>query len=204
VAATLPVRRRVRVHRWLALKNGGITLLLLAALIAGAPIATSAATAAAWMLFTRRVKPAKVFALIDWELLVMFAGLFVVVGGLEQAGLKAWIAAQLAATPALIADRWFVVASVVLSNVVSNVPAVLLLKQVIHAFPHPDHAWLLLALSSTFAGNLTIPGSIANLIVVEAARRRGIDVPALAYLRIGVPLTLLTIAVGIGLLVIGR
>ncbi|HUI26525.1 MAG TPA: anion transporter [Candidatus Kryptonia bacterium] len=199
---TAPHRSRVRVHRWLAIKNGGITLLLLLALIAGLPIATSAATAAAWMLFTRRVKPAKVFALIDWELLVMFTGLFVVVGGIEHAGLSAWMHEQLTAAPVLLSDRWFALASVALSNLVSNVPAVLLLKQAIPAFADREHAWLVLALSSTLAGNLTIPGSVANLIVVEAARRGGVKIGALTYLRVGVPLTIVTIVVG--MLLLGR
>jgi Na+/H+ antiporter NhaD/arsenite permease-like protein len=196
-----PARRSlVRVHRWLALKNGAITLLLLGALIAGAPIALSSAAAAAWMLFTRRVKPAKVFALIDWELLVLFAGLFVVVGGLEHAGLDAWLHMQLQSSPALVSDAWFAAASVVLSNVVSNVPAVLLLKQVVPVFPNATHAWLLLALSSTLAGNLTIPGSVANLIVVEAARRRGVEIRPLTYMLVGVPLTVVTLMVGMVLL----
>ena len=91
-------------------------------------------------------------------------------------------------------------ASVALSNLVSNVPAVLLLKQAIPAFTNREHAWLVLALTSTLAGNLTIPGSVANLIVVEAARRRGVHVSAAMYMRIGVPLTIITIAVGMLLL----
>jgi len=191
-----PRRGRSRVHRWLVLKNGGITLLLLIALVAGAPIALSAAAAAAWMLCTRRVKPAKVFALVDWELLVLFTGLFVVVGGVEQAGLNAWVHAQLVASPAVLSDGWFAVASVALSNLVSNVPAVLLLKQAIPAFADHEHAWLVLALTSTLAGNLTIPGSVANLIVIEAARRGGVHIGPVTYMRVGVPLTILTIMVG--------
>ncbi|MBI1817842.1 MAG: anion transporter [Deltaproteobacteria bacterium] len=200
VPASPPRRSIVRVHRWLALKNGAITVLLLGTLIAGAPIAFSSAAAAAWMLFTRRVKPAKVFALIDWELLVLFAGLFVVVGGLEHGGLDAWLRVQLQSSPALVSDVWFTAASVALSNVVSNVPAVLLLKRVVPMFPNATHAWLLLALSSTLAGNLTIPGSVANLIVIEAARRRGVEIRPLTYMLVGVPLTVFTLMVGMLLL----
>jgi Na+/H+ antiporter NhaD/arsenite permease-like protein len=199
-AVTELPRRPVRLHGWLVFKNGGITLLLLIALIAGAPIATSAAAAAAWVLFTRRVKPAKVFALVDWELLVMFAGLFVVVGGIEHAGLHAWIQHRLATLPTLLSDPWFAAASVALSNLVSNVPAVLLLKPVIPAFANHEHAWLVLALTSTLAGNLTIPGSVANLIVVEAARRRGVEVGAFSYMRVGVPLTVLSVLIGLAIL----
>lgn len=195
-----PEVRRFRVHRWLVWKNSSITVLLLIGFIAGLPVATTAAAAAAWILFTRRVHPAKVFALIDWELLVMFAGLFVVVAGLEHAGLDAWLHQKLATTPALLSDGWFALASVGLSNIVSNVPAVLLLKQAIPAFADRTHAWLVLALTSTLAGNLTIPGSVANLIVVESARRHGVKIGALTYLRVGVPLTAVTIVVGMLLL----
>lgn len=204
-AATKLPRRPMRLHGWLALKNGGIAVVLLVALIAGAPIATSAAGAAAWVLFTRRVKPAKVFALVDWELLVMFSGLFVVVGGIEYAGLHAWVQNRLATLSAPLSEHWFAVASVALSNLVSNVPAVLLLKPVVSSFSNREHAWLVLALTSTLAGNLTIPGSVVNLIVVEAARRRGVRVGALSHMKVGVPLTVLSIVVGLAVLdILGR
>jgi len=204
-SATNMPRRPMRVHGWLALKNGGIATVLLIALIAGAPIATSAAGAAAWVLFTRRVKPAKVFALVDWELLVMFSGLFVVVGGIEYAGLHAWVQDHLFTQSAPLSERWFAVASVALSNLASNVPAVLLLKPVVASFSNREHAWLVLALTSTLAGNLTIPASIANLIVVEAARRRGVTLGALSHMKVGVPLTVLSIAVGLAILgILGR
>jgi len=100
------------------------------------------------------------------------------------------------ASPAVLSDGWFAVASVALSNLVSNVPAVLLLKQAIPAFADHEHAWLVLALTSTLAGNLTIPGSVANLIVIEAARRGGVHIGPVTYMRVGVPLTILTIMVG--------
>jgi Na+/H+ antiporter NhaD/arsenite permease-like protein len=84
-----------------------------------------------------------------------------------------------------------------LSNMTSNVPAVMLLSRMIPHLPDPREAWLTLAMASTLAGNLTILGSIANLIVVEGARRRGIRISFLEYLRVGLPVTLLTLAFGI-------
>jgi Na+/H+ antiporter NhaD/arsenite permease-like protein len=87
--------------------------------------------------------------------------------------------------------------SVVLSNLVSNVPAVLLFKPLIDPIPQAEQAWLALAMSSTLAGNLTLLGSVANLIVVESARRSGADVGFSEYLKVGVPLTLLSTSVGI-------
>ena len=89
------------------------------------------------------------------------------------------------------------IVSAVLSNLVSNVPAVMLFTRLVPQLPHPDTAWLTLAMSSTLAGNLTILGSIANLIVVEGAARHGVKISFTDYLRVGVPVTVLTLAFGI-------
>jgi Na+/H+ antiporter NhaD/arsenite permease-like protein len=86
-------------------------------------------------------------------------------------------------------------AAAVLSNLVSNVPAVLVFKPLIGHLPDPQRAWLVLAMASTFAGNLTLVGSVANLIVVERARRHA-RITFLAYLRAGLPLALLSLALG--------
>jgi Na+/H+ antiporter NhaD/arsenite permease-like protein len=83
-----------------------------------------------------------------------------------------------------------------LSNLVSNVPAVLLFRSVIPAFGEPARGWLVLAMASTLAGNLTLVGSVANLIVVEVARGSRVRIGFLEYCRVGVPLTLLTLLVG--------
>jgi Na+/H+ antiporter NhaD/arsenite permease-like protein len=86
-----------------------------------------------------------------------------------------------------------------LSNLVSNVPAVLLLEPVVQGVPEASRetAWLALAMSSTLAGNLTVLGSVANLIVVENAKREGVTVSFWEYCKVGIPLTLLTLALGI-------
>ena len=90
----------------------------------------------------------------------------------------------------------FTVVVTVLSNIVSNVPAVMLLKGLIPRFGDPHHAWLMLAMSSTLAGNLTITGSVANIIVVEKARGEA-HIGFLEYMKIGVPVTVLTLAMGL-------
>jgi Na+/H+ antiporter NhaD/arsenite permease-like protein len=87
-------------------------------------------------------------------------------------------------------------ATAVLSNLVSNVPAVLLFKPLIPNFGEPDRGWLILAMASTLAGNLTILGSVANLIVVEAAREARVEIGFLEYCRVGVPLTIVTLLLG--------
>lgn len=137
------------------------------------------------LLITRRVKPEKVCREIDWSLLVLFSGLFVVIAGVEKALLTGDI-------PALVKrlqlDRTGVVTvwSAILSNLVSNVPAVLVFKPFISTLTDPQHAWLTLAMSSTLAGNPTALGSIANLIVVERSRRI-IKISFIGYLKVGVP-----------------
>ena len=85
-----------------------------------------------------------------------------------------------------------------LSNLVSNVPAVLLLQNPIQSAPSElqQKLWYLLALISTWAGNLTLVGSIANLIVAEAAAPFGITLDLKTYCKIGIPLTLITLALG--------
>ena len=132
---------------------------------------------------------------IDWQLLLLFFGLFIVVGAAERAGIDRRLFAALAplgvdTIPGLSAT------TAILSNVVSNVPAVMLFTRIVPKLADPQRAWLTLAMASTLAGNLTILGSIANLIVVEGARRRGVLVTFWTYARVGVPITLLTIAFG--------
>ncbi len=81
----------------------------------------------------------------------------------------------------------------ILSNAISNVPAVMLFTGIVPQLPAPERAWLALAMSSTLAGNVTILGSIANLIVVEGAGRRGVTVRFRDYAAIGIPLSVLSI-----------
>jgi Na+/H+ antiporter NhaD/arsenite permease-like protein len=181
-------------HRGLLVKTLIVAALLLAALVAGVPPGLASLGAASALLITRRVKPVKVYAQVDWALLVMFAGLFVVVDGVERSGLAARWIALLAPGPRHSLPA-FVGVTAVLSNLVSNVPAVLLLKGWAVRFASPQQAWLALAMASTLAGNLTVVGSVANLIVIEQARDR-VKVGFWTYARVGVPLTLATLVAG--------
>jgi Na+/H+ antiporter NhaD/arsenite permease-like protein len=165
---------------------------------AGANLSMVALTAAAALLLTRRVKPEKVFLEVNWNLLTLFAGLFVVVGAAQKAGLGEAAFALLHArevhsVPALTA------VTAVLSNLVSNVPAVMLFLPLVPQFPDPERGFLVLAMASTLAGNLTLLGSIANLIVAEGAKRSS-PLSFREYLKAGLPLTLLTLALGAWLL----
>lgn len=188
----IPVRTYCPLLRKSLLATGG----MLCAFLLGAPIPLAALSAAAFLLITRRLKPQRVFAEVDGALLVFFASLFIVTGAIESSGLTDILFK--AAQP--IAERGIAslaAVSVVLSNLVSNVPAVLLFRPFIPQFPHPTQAWLTLAMATTFAGNLTLLGSVANLIVAETAKRKGIHLNFGEYLRAGVPITILSLTLGV-------
>jgi Na+/H+ antiporter NhaD/arsenite permease-like protein len=196
-----PLDERGAVHRALMIKTVAAVSVMLVAFLGGVPIALVAIAGAAYCLLTRRVNPDKVYREIDWGLLVLFTGLFVVIGGVEASGLAGEILGG-AAAAGLYRPAVLTVVTAVLSNLVSNVPAVLLFKTVIPTFGEPARAWLLLAMASTLAGNLTILGSVANLIVVEQARGAGVRIGFLEYSRVGVPVTVLTLLVGWLLLIL--
>lgn len=167
---------------------------LVVAFLAGAPIVTAACVAAAALLVSR-LRPARLLAL-DWDLLALFAGLFVVTGTIEITGLSDTLFN--AAAPLLragIAPFSLIVG--VLSNIVSNVPAVLLMRPQIDSFANPQQTWLTLAMASTLAGNFTLLGSAATLIVAELAALQGIRLSFGAFFKAGVLITILTMLVGI-------
>ncbi|GIX47254.1 MAG: anion transporter [Candidatus Tectimicrobiota bacterium] len=180
--------------RYLIAKTLGVTALLLAAFLLGLPRDVSALTAAAFMLCSRRTPSRQLYALVDWNLILLFMGLFVVIGALQERSLMRQALAALAAHGVVLtAPGVFVAVCTILANLVSNVPAVLLLRDV----PGTSlQLWYLLAMASTLAGNLTLVGSIANLIVVEKAADSGVTVSFAAYARVGVPLTAVTLLLG--------
>jgi Na+/H+ antiporter NhaD/arsenite permease-like protein len=186
--------RRARLHRPLLAKTLVVSGLLFGAMLAGIPAPLAAMGAASALLVTRRVRPGRVHALVDWSLLAMFAGLFVVVEGFERSGVSAWMLRTLEG--ALRGPYGFVALVTVLGNLVSNVPAVMLLDRVADAAADPERTRLTLAMASTLAGNLTLVGSVANLIVVSQAGGR-VRVGFWEYARVGAPVTLVTLAWGV-------
>jgi Na+/H+ antiporter NhaD/arsenite permease-like protein len=193
-----PATPRVKVHGFLMAKGLAASAAMLGFFFAGANVSIVALTAGAALLLTRRVKPEKVFLEINWNLLTLFAGLFVVVGAAREAGLADRAFAVLHAGEVQSVAALSVV-SALLSNLVSNVPAVMLFIPLVPRLPDPQRLWLALAMSSTLAGNLTLVGSIANLIVAEGARRVA-PLRFGEYLKVGVPVTLLTLAAGVWML----
>jgi Na+/H+ antiporter NhaD/arsenite permease-like protein len=179
--------------RWQTTKGLGVALfMLLAFLITDWPREIVALAGAGALLTSRRLHSRSMLGLVDWQLLVLFIGLFVVNHALQQSGFVAEAVTALETRGVDPAEpEWLFVLTLVLSNAVSNVPAVMLLLPVAH---HP-HAGLLLGLVSTFAGNLFIVGSIANIIVVDTASRRGISIDWRRHARTGIPVTIVTLAV---------
>jgi Na+/H+ antiporter NhaD/arsenite permease-like protein len=185
----------VRLHRFLAMRALAAAALLGVLFFTGQPPAKAAIVIGGLLLLTRRVRSERVYAQIDWSLLLMFAGLFIIVAGAEHALLSTEMVAPVGR---LHLDHLPVLSALTaaLSNIVSNVPAVLVLRPFIDGLPDQGRAWLTVAMASTFAGNLTVLGSIANLIVVQRAAAGGVAITLREYCRVGIPLTLLTLTIG--------
>jgi Na+/H+ antiporter NhaD/arsenite permease-like protein len=171
-----------------------VAALVLAGFLAGFPPSLVAAVGAAIMLITRTRDPHLVYEEVDWGLLVLFIGLFLIVGGAENAGLTGHLL-HFGGRFNLGHPGVFTLVTAILSNLVSNVPAVMLLKSLVSHFANPHSGWLTLAMASTLAGNLTITGSVANIIVVERARKE-VAITFFDYFRIGLPITFLTLLFG--------
>jgi Na+/H+ antiporter NhaD/arsenite permease-like protein len=185
----------MRIHRVLMWRALAGTALVVGLFFAGQPPAKVAIIVGGLLLLTRRVRSERVYALIDWSLLLMFAGLFILVAGAEHSLLTGEV---VAAVGRLHLDRLPVLSALtaILSNLVSNVPAVVVLRPFIDSLAEPQRAWLTVAMASTLAGNLTVLGSIANLIVVQRAAAAGVVIGLWDYCRVGLPLTLLTLLIG--------
>ncbi|HTQ01053.1 MAG TPA: anion transporter [Casimicrobiaceae bacterium] len=178
---------------WQTIKGLAVALTVVGCfLFTSLPREVVALTGAGVLLTSRRLHSRQMLGLVDWELLILFIGLFVVNHALQKTGLPARLVGDLAAAGVPLQNLGpLFVATFVLSNVVSNVPAVmLLLPSVAHTLAGPT-----LALVSTFAGNLFIVGSVANIIVIDAAARRGIVINWREHARIGVPVTLVSLGI---------
>ena len=182
--------------RWQAAKGIAVLVaLVLLFLTSRWPRDLLALGAAGIVLTSRRMSSRPMLALVDWHLLVLFIALFVVNGALADTGmLDHAVRSALGAGIDLTHPAWLFGATVVLSNLVSNVPAVMLL---LHVAPQPSSGPVL-ALASTLAGNLLLVGSIANLIVVEQAALRDVPIGWSTHARVGVPLTAVTLAIAAG------
>jgi len=187
--------------RWQALKGLGVAAAMFGLfLLTDWPREMVALGGAGLLLLSRRLHSRRMLGLVDWQVLLLFVGLFIVNAAFGRTGLPERAVAELAAggidlrNPAILFGTTFL-----LSNLVSNVPAIMLLLPV--ATPR-DGA--LLALSSTLAGNLLVVGGIANIIVMDAASRRGVAITWREHARLGVPVTLLSLSISAWMLLMDR
>ena len=192
--------------RPLLIKTGFAFAFVICGFLAGWNFGWTALSGAALLMVLARRDTHEVLEQVDWHLLVFFAALFVVVGGLNDTGLPDALHERVQARFGghAASQAWNLAwLSALGSNVFSNVPFVLVAARWINSFAQPELMWKVLALATTFAGNLTILGSVANVIVVESARGH-VEIGFWDYAKIGVPITLATIAPGtILLLLIG-
>ena len=183
-----------------------VFLSIFACFVAGLNLAWTALSGAVLVMVLARRDTHEVLKLVDWHLLVFFAALFVVVEGLSDTGLPDATYRHLrpvfgsSVTTQTWNLAWFSVAG---SNLFSNVPFVLVAGKWIARFTDPELMWKVLALATTFAGNLTIVGSVANMIVVESVREH-LEVGFWDYARFGIPITILTTIAGVIVLLVLR
>jgi len=166
---------------------GGLVLLCL---VTSLPREILALAAAGLLLSSRRMSSRKILGLVDWQLLVLFSGLFIVNSVLVSSGMLEAAMKELHLVGVNVEHPgWLFGIAAILSNLVSNVPATMLL------LPAATHSLsgAVLALSSTLAGNLIIVGSIANIIVVEQARYCNVEVSWKEHAKVGIPVTLVTL-----------
>ncbi|MDC3952882.1 SLC13 family permease [Polyangium jinanense] len=174
------------------------------AFLAGANLAFAALTGAAALLVLRRRDPASLFSGVTWTVLVFFGALFIVAAAFQRTGLVDETLA--AARPFIPEGRGAAMAALSAMftlgcQVVSNVPFILLAEPMIRTLPDPTLAWTVTAMATTLAGNLTLLGSVANIIVVEAAHAED-EIGFVTYLRAGLPVTIVSMVVAIGYLLL--
>ncbi|MCC7376356.1 MAG: hypothetical protein IT581_16985 [Verrucomicrobiales bacterium] len=204
LATTPSVEPPPTVDRRLLRLSIAVLVLVFGGFMAGTHLAWTALAGGALVMVLARRDTHEVLKLVDWHLLLFFAALFVVVEGLNGTGLPDQLYRGVrgvfgtTATTQAWNLAWF---SVLGSNIFSNVPFVLVAGKWVPSFANPELMWKVMALATTFAGNLTILGSVANIIVVESARGH-CEVGFWDYAKFGIPVTLLTLVAGLALLMI--
>lgn len=194
----LPVdggKKENRLFRPLVYKSGIAIGIMTVCFVMDMPVYEAAMLGAALLLITRRIKPERVFAELDWTIIAFFGGLFVITAAVARTeAFQFFVQKGMPLVGGSLAN--FSIFTLILSNLISNVPAVMLMRPLVSYFDNPEKAWLVMAMASTYAGNLTLLGSVANLIVAEGAKRFGIEIRFIDYLKVGLPVTIITIAVG--------
>jgi Na+/H+ antiporter NhaD/arsenite permease-like protein len=160
------------------------------------PIPVVALCGAALVMLTCKYRPSKVIRGVDWVLLLFFAGLFILIEGAHKAGLFNLVLGYVSITPDLSGVLSVSAFSVIVSQIVSNVPLTMLAIPVLENVPG-DVLWIALASAATLGGNLTVIGAVANIIVAEGAARENVNLPFLEFLKVGSVVTIATVGVGV-------
>jgi Na+/H+ antiporter NhaD/arsenite permease-like protein len=193
---------RPAVDQMLAGKALGALGLFAALAMGGVSLDGSAMSSAALLMVTARTPPKRAFAVVDWQLLAFFAGLFIVIAGVAHAGVLARVfdaVSPVIARGDMIGDLAFIALVVIASNVVSNVPLVIVAVGWVPQLADPTWGFVMLAVASTLAGTLTLFGSVANIIVMEAAGPRG-EIGFWRFVRYGAVITLVNLVVAFAIL----
>jgi Na+/H+ antiporter NhaD/arsenite permease-like protein len=194
-AAPETAEAAIPLDRWQAIKAVLLTIAVIALFLSPVPAPLTALALVGVVLTSRRMHTREILSLVDWHLLALFVGLFVVVRGFEISGWTEAARDALAAAGADLTTPGVLVPGVaLLGNLVGNVPAVMLMLPFVGREPATGYA---LALASTFAGNAVLVGSIANLIVAEQAERLGVRIGFRDHLRLGLPITLISLALAV-------
>jgi Na+/H+ antiporter NhaD/arsenite permease-like protein len=181
-------------NAWQSGKGLAAVAVLMILFFSPVPREYAAISVAGVLLCSRKLRSRSMLELIDWQLITLFCSLFVIIQGIVSYDIPATMIALLGHYGIDPGNLFLLTGlSAVLSNMVSNVPAAILLIQFLD--PAAAAAWHVLAVSSTFAGNLILIGSIANLIVVEQARNFGIEIGFREHARAGIPVTLVSLGI---------
>jgi Na+/H+ antiporter NhaD/arsenite permease-like protein len=179
---------------WQSLKGLAAVAVITGLFFTDIPRELSAIAVAGFLLCSRKLRSRRILELVDWHLITLFCALFIIIHGFSATGTPVRLMESLGSAGIDLSDPLTLTGiSVLFSNLVSNVPAVMLLKGFLDV--SQTESWYVLAMSSTFAGNLVVIGSIANLIVIEQARSLGVEVGFLEHARTGIPVTLVSLGV---------
>ena len=184
-------------NRWQSTKGLIAVSILVALFFTAIPREIAAIAIAGLLLCSRKMHSREIMELLDWHLLTLFFALFVINEGIAMTNIPELLVGWLARHGMHMSNLFFLTGiSAAMSNLVSNVPATMLLIRFLD--PAKPVEWYILAVSSTFAGNLFVIGSIANLIVIEQAKRYGVHISFRNHAQVGIPVTVLSLLIVIG------
>jgi Na+/H+ antiporter NhaD/arsenite permease-like protein len=179
-------------NKWQTAKGITAVTILIGLFFTPIPREISAICIAGALLCSRKMKTRDILGLIDWHLLTLFCALFIIIHGISQGNYLNIVMVRLGEMGLNLQNLSVLTGiTAIVSNLVSNVPATMLLIHFLD--PVKPDQWYTLAISSTFAGNLFVLGSIANLIVIEQASAFGIKITFKEHAAVGIPVTVMSL-----------